>query len=369
MLFPRLLDGDARLRVGHTAAKQIALHGRQIRGTMQDAGFIHPPAIDRHEPGQVAGMPHVHRVGQAVSRRLDFPIHPRREKVGEFIVAIHRHHQPAQRQPHPPGDDRAHHVAEIAAGYGKDDRFSGRSDPRGCIKVIDALRQQPADVDGIGGGQSDWFQHRIGKGALHHRLAIVKLPVHGNGPDVVAQRGHLFALAVADLVEWEQHDDPDPFHPMKRTGHRRTRVAAGRRQDGQGGAGFADETADEPGHQARGEILERRGGAAIKPQDVDPVPPAHRDQRHFVIVGLLTYRGQGIVRHHARAVFRQHAEGDFRIRQRGKPGEFRGCEGGKLTRQIETLVRRLADQQRRAQIGGRGLFVGAEKLDHAHPLR
>ena len=100
-------------------------------------------------------------------------------------------------------------------------------------------------------------KRRVGKGAFHQRLAIIEFAVHGDGADVVPQRGHLLALAVADLGGGKQHQHADTRDAVKRAGHGRAGVAAGGGQDRQRPTRFADKSAHQPGHHPRGKILER----------------------------------------------------------------------------------------------------------------
>ena len=49
--------------VGDGTGKQIASHRGEVGLLMNPAGLVHAPAINRHEPREIARMPDVHRVG------------------------------------------------------------------------------------------------------------------------------------------------------------------------------------------------------------------------------------------------------------------------------------------------------------------
>ena len=302
-------------------------------------------------------MAYVHRVGNRVARRRDFFVAAAGEKAGELVVGIDRRDDFFHRQTHLPRHDRAHGVAEIAAGNGKNRRLAGFGDARRGVKIIDALRQQPADVDGVGGRQRNGPERRIGKGAFHQRLAIVERAVYGDRADVVPQRGHLLPLAVADLGDGEQHQHADPVHAVKRAGHGRAGIPACGRQDRQGPARFAHKTADQPRHHPGRKILEGGGGSPVQPQDLDP--SRDRFQRHIIVVGLDAKRVQRRVVNRARGETAQHFKGNFGVTLMGKRSDLFPREPGITLRQVQAAIGRLTLKQSVPQAHPWGFAVGA----------
>ena len=148
MLGPRLPDRCPGLLIGNRSGKQFAAQLCHVRCAVNLAGLIHLAAINRHEPGEIARMADVHGVGEAVARGINLFVPASREKIGEFVVAINRHNQPPHRQAHLAGEHRAHHVAEIAGGNRDDQRFTELG---GRVEIVNSLRQQPPDVDRVGG--------------------------------------------------------------------------------------------------------------------------------------------------------------------------------------------------------------------------
>ncbi len=55
---------------------------------MQLARLIHLPAVDGHEPREVARVADVHGVGKRIARRNNLFVNPRCEKAREGIVVI-----------------------------------------------------------------------------------------------------------------------------------------------------------------------------------------------------------------------------------------------------------------------------------------
>ena len=100
------------------------------------------------------------------------------------------------------------------------------------------------------------FQRGIAERAFHHRLAVVEFAVNRHGADIAGERRHQLALAHADFINREQHDDADAGHIVKRVRHRRAGVAACRGENGEMPAIFVQKPAQQPRHHARGKILE-----------------------------------------------------------------------------------------------------------------
>src|SRR5262245_41992131 len=87
----------------------------------------------------------------------------------------------------------------------------------------------------------------------------------------------------------------------------------------------------------------------------------HRLERNFKIVRLATHLRQRAGFDDAFRVRRQDAKGDFVIRQLAERSDLVAVEARKFFREIKSAIRRLADQQRLAQVHWRRLAVRAAK--------
>ncbi len=65
---------------------------------------------------------------------------------------------------------------------------------------------------------------RVGEGLLDEVLAVVELPVHGDGPDVPPDRVELLLLPAAHLAPRVEDRHVDPLHPFEGLAHGASRV-------------------------------------------------------------------------------------------------------------------------------------------------
>ena len=72
IFIPELANARDGARVGNRSGKNIAAHRGEVGQLVDFAGLVHLPAINRHQPREVARMPDVHRVGKRVARRRKF---------------------------------------------------------------------------------------------------------------------------------------------------------------------------------------------------------------------------------------------------------------------------------------------------------
>ena len=123
------LHRRARAFVGNGSGKQIAAHRGEVGLPVDFAGLVHLPAINRHQPGEIARMADVHRVGNRVARRRNFFITPLARNLGNASLSLTGAMIFFTGKPISPRDDRAHHVAEISAGNGKHHRLARLAPP------------------------------------------------------------------------------------------------------------------------------------------------------------------------------------------------------------------------------------------------
>src|SRR5208283_5039615 len=167
------------------------------------------------------------------------------------------------------GENAGGEIAEIAAGYG-DNKWNG-SDRQLAVggDVIEHLREQTANVDGIRGGEKgaliEWF---VGKGLLDETLAIVKGAGDFNSGDVLAECGELFFLGFADALGRIKNDNANAGDAEKTVSDGAAGVAGSSDENGELAGLAANEIAHEAGHEARAKILERESGSVKKFEDV-----------------------------------------------------------------------------------------------------
>ena len=152
------------------------------------------------------------------------------------------------------------------------------------VDVVDALRHDPAEVDGVGRGQVEMRKPRVGEGLFHKVLAVVELAVHGQGQDVVADRVELLLLHPADFVSRVEDIDADPLDAFEGLADGAPRVARGRHEHIETLSPVA-QAAHEPRHHPGGKIFEGGRGPPIETHDVlalaDPL------QGNVEVVGVL----------------------------------------------------------------------------------
>ena len=101
--------------------------------------------------------------------------------------------------------------------------------------VIEHLRQQAADVDGICGSEKGALaQGFVGEGLLDQALAIVKGAGNFERGDVFAESGELFFLGFADAFGRIKNHDADARDAQKSMGNGASGVARCGDQDGEG---------------------------------------------------------------------------------------------------------------------------------------
>jgi len=200
---------------------------------------------------------------------------------------------------------------------------------------------------------------RVGEHGFHHRLAVVKRPLHRDAVHVVRLHGrHLPPLHLADPpvgVEDEHVHVRAALEPLNR---RRSGIARGRAHDGRARAALAQDMVKQPAQELERHVLERERGAA--------------EQLHEPQVGpQLAQRGYGAVRegpariirlvNHARQGVRgdgapdkggQHRARDRRVGLAGQGAHVHARPGGG---DIEPAVGRQAAEH--DLIKGQGLRV------------
>ena len=138
-------------------------------------------------------------------------------------------------------------------------------------EVVEDLRQEAPDVDGVGRGEGHpAAEIAIGKGGLGELLTVVEGALDGQCTDVLAEGRELSFLEIADLSVGEEDDDPGVGETEERIGHRAAGVARGGDEDRESLFG-AVACAHGPRHETRADILEGEGGPVEELELMDAV--------------------------------------------------------------------------------------------------
>ena len=246
------------------------------------------------QPLQIAGHQDVHGRRDRLKKGSISIIDAGGKEVGQDVVGVGSAHQLAYGKTQALGKVPGQDVPKVARGNHEIHGIA-QSDPAFPDQVpigpevIDHLGCQPADVDGVGGGEAHALSlkqplllHR-GKDALDAGLSVVEVSPHRADADVVpVLGGHLGLLHGADpAVGVEDHDLGAGHVPKARHGSL-AGVAAGGRQDQDIVAHAALFSGGGHEHRQHGQsyVLEGAGGSAEQLQN-GIVPHGHRG-RQFV---------------------------------------------------------------------------------------
>ena len=251
------------------------------------------------------------------------------DEVRQHVVFVGGAHQAAHRQPHLFGVPACQNIPEVAGGHTEIHRFAplyralpGQTEVG--IEIVDDLRHQTAEVDGVGAGQADAAGGQslghigITEHPLDAGLGIVK--VSGNRVDahvVTGLGGHLQALNLAGARVGIEHLNFNAVQPGVARQRRLAGIAAGRHQNpgGLGALQAALALHQQAGHQLQRIVLEGTGGAVPQLQRIQAIPHLDGPARVFTesrTVGGLRGRFQkfrGIIRQKAR----KDLFGQFRV--------------------------------------------------------
>ena len=135
--------------------------------------------VQRAHALEIARRADVHRVGHRAHRRARL-VHARSKVFRHDIVDIGRRDEPAHGQPDALGNQAGRQVAEVPA-RDRDDRTavatsaSPAARPVAQQEVVEHLRQQPSEIDRVGGRQPDVLpQLVVGERLLDEPLAVVE---------------------------------------------------------------------------------------------------------------------------------------------------------------------------------------------------
>ena len=236
-------------------------------------------AEEVEDAGEVARIAYVHRVGQR-GHRGAWPIDARVEVVQEDVVAVVGGDEVRHGQPHTVRDESGGKVTEVAAGHTHDETL-GTADAVHLgvgVEVIEGLRQEARDVDGVGRGELQvGVEVGVDEGGLDERLTVVEDAVHLQRGDVTPEGGELAFLNRADLALGVEYKDADAGHIEETVGYGAARVARGGHEhvDLATRPLTGDEVAEHAGHEPCADVFEGQRGAVEEFEGVDRVRDGH----------------------------------------------------------------------------------------------
>ena len=285
---PAALDGSADLVLaGPTAAKDALnlceqvgrnLVATSLRQLLHKSGNKLAVAIGQEVQHalQIGANKDVHRRRDGREERAVTVVNAGGQEVGKHVVLVARHDELGDGQTHALGVVAGQDIAKVAGRYAELHGVAGL-DGAGAQqlriggKVVDDLRYQAADVDGVGarkhraGGLQALGKLLIGKDALDSTLGVVEVAADAAHGDVVALlRGHLQVLDAANLALGIKDGDARA-RSVSKTGERGlARVArrGGDDHDAFSSAVLGRGAGHEAGEHLQGDVLEGARGTA-----------------------------------------------------------------------------------------------------------
>ena len=202
-------------------------------------------------------------------------------------------------------------------------------------EIINHLRHQTPDVDGVGGGEHagrGCIGRLIvfGKGFLHTALAVIKIAANGTDTHVGALLGdHLGLLHGRNAAVGEEDGDVSAGDVMKALQSGLSRVAGGGSEDGDlpVDALYLLCSGDKEGEHGQGNVFKGAGGAVIK---LKGVGVSHRAKGRDFRRGKLFRIDRGDFLCHAGKAGKKVGEyfsRHLRIGQRKATGNIKGAGG------------------------------------------
>ena len=294
------------------------------------------------------------RAGRSVERTVPV-VSAGPDEIGQHVVPVGGADQFRDRHAHVFGIDGGQDVAEIAGRHRHIERFA-RLDPARPDQVavsghiIDDLRHQTAEIDGVGGREfhiflrQELFHIRIGENIFDAGLGIVEITVDRTDRHVAAGlRGHLQFLHRTDPVLRIKYDDAG-FIDVRETVQRGLAgIARSGDQDDHGaaGRGFRGGGGQQIRQQLQRHVLESTGRPVPEFQQVH----AGRDfdQRRRIVVFerariSALHAAFDLRRREIGQKKRKDGFGAFLVIHRRHPGNQFIGEPGKILRNEETAV-------------------------------
>jgi hypothetical protein len=155
------------------------------------SALIFPVVLSRQiekEPFQIAGNQNIHRGGHGGVKIAVRVIDAGPDKIGQDVVRVGGAQDFPDRGPHPLRVIGREDIPEISGGHADVDLLVFRKPAffhqvAAGRNIINDLRKQPSEVDGVGGGkdiavfQQLFLQPLVRENVLHAGLGVVEIPL------------------------------------------------------------------------------------------------------------------------------------------------------------------------------------------------
>jgi len=318
-------------------------------------------ATEIEEPRKIIGIADIHCIRISGNGRAGIVVAG--EQVSrDDVISVGGGNETSHRQADSFSDKAGGEIAEIAAGNGDDKRDGRHGQLAVGSDVIEHLRQQAANVDGVGGSEKGALcELLVGEGLLDETLAIVEGPGNLQRGNVLAEGGELFFLGFADALRRIKNDNANAGNAEKTVGDSAARVARSGDKNGKLTRFAANEVAHQASHEAGAEILEGESGAVEKLEYVER--RGKRNELHREINGFCNDLPQNFFGDIGRGEGANHAKANFRERQAAKFFQFFGSVAGDFGGHVEATVGSEPAQDR-ASKRGEWSFAGSAAIAH-----
>ena len=229
--------------------------------------------IEVDDAGKVAWVAHIHSVGKRLNGSFGIVLSAL-QVVEEHIVGVVGCYEPLDRHSHGMSEKCGTDVSEVARWHTDDATvgFSFALQLGDSVEIIEGLWQESCHVDTVGACQFHVLvQFGVHESVLHESLTIIEHAIDLNGCDVLAERGELAFLNLADFPFGIEHIDVNSVHSKKSIGDSRPCVSRCCHEHVHLFCSFLfDEVLKQASHETRAYIFEsqRRAVKEFKAVDV-----------------------------------------------------------------------------------------------------
>jgi hypothetical protein len=318
-------------------------------------------AAEIEQTWKIVGIADVHGVGISGNGRAGF-IFAGHEVLRDNIISVGGSDKARNGNAYAFSEDACGEIPEIATGNGNDKR--DRSDGQLAVgrDMIEHLRKQTGNVDGVGGGEEGAVvELLVGEGLLNQTLAIVEGTGNFERGDVLAECGELLLLSFADALRGIQNNDTNVRHPEKSVSHCAAGVAGSGDENGKRARLAANEIAHKTSHEAGTEVFEGKRGSVKKFENVK----RRREGDEFD--GEIDRFGDNLPQNFFRYIWGgkgpYQTKANFGERKAAKFFEFFGSVSGNFGRHVEPAIGRETAEDRTTK-RGEGSFAGSGAVAH-----
>jgi hypothetical protein len=253
-------------------------------------------------------------------------------------------------------------ITEIAAGDGDHERHRGNRQLAIRGHVIEHLRKQAADVDGVCGREEGTLvELLVGESLLDEALAIVEGARDFEGGNVLTESGELLFLRFANAFGRIENDDADSGDSEESVGDGAAGITRGGDENGELTRFAANEIAHKASHETRAEIFEGQRGAMEEFEDVQR--GREGDEFDGEVDGFGDDLPEDFLGDIGCGEWAHETEADFGKGKLAKLVEFFGTVPGNLRGHVQAAVRGEASEYGASE-RGEGSFAGSAAIAH-----